>query len=96
MLVSRVSTAQYPTVFVDDNFDSYVDGGGLPDQAAFNAVWVPAGTAATNQAAILTHAQSSSAPNSVHVPLTGDQRRVSQPADFRRYDRPVCERSADV
>jgi hypothetical protein len=65
VLACRSSFGQYPTVFVDDNLDSYAD------QAAFDAVWTPAGTAAQNQAALLTQAQSSSAPNAAHVPVTG-------------------------
>ncbi len=36
-----LSTAQADTTIVNETFDSYVDGGGLPDQAAFEANWRP-------------------------------------------------------
>jgi hypothetical protein len=41
VVVSGISTAYADTTIVNETFDSYVDGGGLPDQAAFEANWRP-------------------------------------------------------
>ncbi len=60
-LLTMTSGRALATVVVSDNFDSYAN------QAAFEAVWTPIGTVAPISA-VLSTAQSVSAPNSVQVP----------------------------
>ena len=63
-LLMQVAPATADTTIVDENFDSYVTGGGGPDQAAFEAVWVPASTTA----ALLVPGQATAEPPNDNPP----------------------------
>jgi hypothetical protein len=63
-IAALISNNASAVLIVNDNFDGY------SNQAAFQTAWPAIGSSATNPSALLSSAQSASAPNSIHVPGT--------------------------